>query len=98
MDELTPIEHARAARARKAECLRSLASGARRLPDTLRSPPQPLLRTSVFAVVVATYNMGSVGATQVCTDAGIWPQAMLHELTPAEVERIIDVLPRRAKR
>ena len=28
----------------------------------------------MFAVVVATYNMGSVGAAQVCTDAGTGPR------------------------
>lgn len=93
----TPIEIARRARKARAVHITRLKAGTTRLADVLKSPPDALKTCDVYAVILATYNMGIAGARTVCAKANVDPTLTLGELTKIQRQNLIKNLPKRAK-
>lgn len=91
------IEHAREARARKAELLRDLSTGRITLEEALTANPRALRTTPLYAVLGAAHKMGPVGVQQTCEESKVFPTTLMGVLTRGEIKRIIEALPKRVR-
>lgn len=94
---MSDIEHAREARARKAELLRDLSTGRMSLPEALRANPRALRRTILWDILRAARGMGPVGCRIACEDANLNPMITREHFNSSDIERLIQNLPKRAQ-
>lgn len=86
---------ARDAKARRDTCLGDLRRATLPLAQALETVPDALRTTSLWAVLLATHNLGDAGAKRICREAKVWPFMPLGELTKHQRDRIIEALPKR---
>jgi hypothetical protein len=91
------IEHARRKRARRASALAILRTGSISVSDALRRRPSVLLNIPIHVLLCAVPGIGPETCKKVLQRANIWPLHTLRQLSPTEIELIIEHLPKWTK-
>lgn len=74
-----------------------LKAGEIPLEVILNDVPPHMNRVRLWTVMTRTPRLGEKGVKRILTEARVWPETRLNDLTQSEVNRIVVRLPQRAR-
>lgn len=98
MGDHFPLDKARRIRDARALALEKLGEGRVKPADLLRRPPGVLKGAAIWDTLLAFPGIGEVSARDCLEKAHVWPLATIAELSPRQINRIIEYLPERTNK